>query len=48
MVSLNETKNAIWNNNWPQIIAKNSVENKTYTTNKINDSNFLYIFQNKA
>lgn len=35
MAGLNETNNAIRNDNCPQIIPRNPVKNKKYTTNKI-------------
>lgn len=48
MVTLNETKNGIWNDDRPEIIAENPVNNKEDAPNKIYNPNFFNVFQNKT
>ena len=48
MVHLYKTKNGIWDNYWPKHSAENTIDYKTDATNKIYNSNFAEVFQNKT
>ena len=48
MVKLNKAKYRVRDNNWPQHSAVKAVYHETDTSYKINDSNFLNVFQQKA
>lgn len=40
MINLDKTKDSIWDNYRPEVIAKNTVKHKQNTAHKINDTDF--------
>ena len=48
MKDLNPAQNRIRNDDRPQKIAVNPIDDKQHTTNEINNSNFSEVFQNET
>ena len=48
MITLNEAKNSIRNDDRPQTITVNTINHKQNTSNEVYDSDFLDVFKDKT
>lgn len=48
MIKLHATQNSIWNDDWPEKIAENTVNHKADTAHQVYDSDLSDVFQHKT